>query len=123
MNSLRLLLCVIVGSLGLVLSAAAQPNPVADAARYVGADAIGSDGSRLGVVENLLLLADGQIVAAVVMTKVFLGLRECRMAIPWQKIKTGVDAKSVAVDMTRDEFNKLSEWESKNTPELRLLRP
>lgn len=89
----------------------------------IGADAIGRDGARLGVVDNLLLSADGQVQSALIRAKIFMGLVECRMAVPWANIKDAGDSRKVIVDLTKEQFNALPEWEPKKTPELRLAKP
>jgi sporulation protein YlmC with PRC-barrel domain len=84
---------------------------------------VARDGSRLGVVENLLLRPDGQIDSTLIKAKAFLGLVECRMAIPWRIVKAADDSRKILVELTKEEFNSLPEWECKKAPELRLAKP
>ena len=104
-------------------SSAQSERGVPNALRYVGAEAIGSDGKRLGVIDNFLVKSDGQVQAALINVKGFLGLVDCNMAVPWEKLQRSDDVRKVNIDMTRVEFNSLPIWEPKNTVGLRLARP
>lgn len=111
-----LLGAVLCGKLG------AEPPAPPDAAR-IGAQAVGKDGRVLGVVDNFLITADGQVHSVLIRTRIYLGLVECRMAVPKAQVRTATQLPAVQVDLTRDEFYKLPEWEPKRTPALKLARP
>jgi hypothetical protein len=93
-----------------------------EAAALIGRDAHSRTGEKLGVVENVLLDRASQPRAVIVKASVFMGLWDCRMAIEPARVTFSGERGPVVIDMTRSEFNKLPEWEAKQTPELKPLR-
>ena len=109
-------------ALGAATTARAQPaQETALASRHLGAEAFGSDGKRLGVVDNFLVRSDGVIAAALINVKGFMGLVECSMAVPREKLQWTDDMRRVRISMTKVEFETLPVWDPKNSGDLRLL--
>jgi hypothetical protein len=91
-----------------------RPAAPAEAALYVGAEAVARTGERLGTVDNVLVGSDGQARAVLIKARLFLGLVECRMAVPWERItavEAGDQRRRLVLDMTRREFNAMPEWD------------
>lgn len=122
MHAARVLLAhtMMVGLVGIAMPAWAQAD--SQPLRYLGAEAVGSDGKRLGVVDNLLVGADGAVEAVLIKNKIYMGLSECFMAVPWKTAKPGTDEKRLELSLTYAEFMKLPEWEPKSTPTLKKVR-
>ena len=110
--------------LGFSLNTFAQPEMTpAQSLRFVGAEALGRDGERLGVVTNFLIKPNGRLQAALIKTTALFGLMACTMAVPWEKARHGYDVKKIGFEVTKAEFNLLPPWEAKNTPGFGLARP
>jgi hypothetical protein len=65
---------------------------------------------------------DGQVHSFVIKTRIFLGLAECRMAVPKTAVRNGRAAGRVEVNLSKDEFYKLPEWDPENAAGLTLGR-
>ncbi len=65
-------------------------------------------------IGDLIIDQDGQVVAVVVNVGGFLGMGEKDVAIDWNKVKMSgnADDRDLRVDMTREELETASEFES-----------
>lgn len=82
-----------------------RSNNVIGSDRVDGTDIYGSDGKKIGAVENLMIdKQSGQVTDAVISVGGFLGIGEERHSLPWQKLNYSTDHDGYVIDATKEQL-------------------
>lgn len=76
-----------------------------------GMDIYGSDGKKIGDVDKVLADSSNSIKAVTADVGGFLGIGAREVVIPIEKLQKGSEKDRLQVSMTKDEIQKLSNWE------------
>lgn len=96
--------------------------PVAkDVESLIGKDVYGTNGKKLGEINNLLIGTDSRVHAAVVEFGGFLGIGEHDVAVPWDKLNVTRDR--VTVNMTEDQIKAGPRWNKDRPGQFADYRP
>ena len=74
----------------------------------IGKPVYGSDGKKIGEVNNVLIELDGRVRAAVIDFGGFLGIGEKKVAVDWDKLKMNGDR--IVVGMTKEQAKAAPEF-------------
>jgi sporulation protein YlmC with PRC-barrel domain len=88
---------------------AAGTYPVAkDVEKWMGKDVYGTNGKKVGELNNVLIDPDGKVRAGIIEFGGFLGIGEHRVAVPWNQINAQGDR--LTVNMTNDQIKAAPTW-------------
>jgi len=76
--------------------------------KYIGKDVYGTNGNKVGELNNVLIDQDGKVRAGIVEFGGFLGIGEHRVAVPWNQINAQGDR--LTVNMTNDQIKAAPTW-------------
>jgi sporulation protein YlmC with PRC-barrel domain len=76
--------------------------------KFIGKDVYGSNGKKVGELNNLLINPDGQVRAGIVEFGGFLGMGEHKVAVPWNQLN--VQGDRLTVNMTEDQIKTAPNW-------------
>jgi len=76
--------------------------------KYIGKDVYGTQGNKVGELNNVLIDPDGKVRAGVIEFGGFLGIGEHRVAVPWNDINAQGDR--LTVSMTQDQIKSAPAW-------------
>jgi len=76
--------------------------------KYIGKDVYGTNGNKVGELNNVLIDQDGKVRAGIVEFGGFLGIGEHRIAVPWNQMNAQGDR--LTVNMTNDQIKAAPTW-------------
>jgi len=80
-----------------------------DVEKFIGKDVYGTNGSKVGELDNVLIGPDSRVRAAVVEFGGFLGIGTNKVAVPWNQLQVTNDR--VVADMTKEQVRSMPRWE------------
>lgn len=79
-----------------------------------GMDVYGSDGKKIGDIDKMLADSTKTIQAVTIDVGGFLGIGGREVVIPVDRLQKGTDNKRLQVSMTKNEIEKLENWENRD---------
>jgi len=80
-----------------------------DVEKFIGKDVYGTNGSKVGELDNVLIGPDSHVRAAIVEFGGFLGIGTNKVAVPWNQLQVSNDR--IVADMTKEQVRSMPHWE------------